>query len=40
MKLDKKNAEIDNVIDNILRLVSNNNVCMGGKLLIGTYDPT
>ena len=31
---------MDNVIDNIFRLVSNNNVCMGGKSSIGTCDPT
>ena len=39
MKLEK-NAEMDNVIDNIFRLLSNNNVCMGGKSSIGTCDPT
>ena len=31
---------MNNVIDNIFRKISNNNVCMGGKLLIGTCDPT
>ena len=39
-EIGQKNAELDNVIDNLSRLVSNNNVYMGGKLLIGTYDPT
>ena len=31
---------MDKGIDNLFRLVSNNNVCMGRKLLIGTCDPT
>ena len=39
IKLDKK-AKTDNGIDNIFRLVTNNNACMWGKQLIGTCNPT
>ena len=31
---------MDNIIDIFFRLVSNNKVCMGEKLLIGTCNPT
>ena len=31
---------MDKGIDNLFRLVSNNKVCVEGKSLIGTFDPT
>ena len=37
-EIGQNNDKIDNFIDNIFRLVSNNNVQMGGKLLIRTHD--
>ena len=34
----QKNTKVDNVIDNLFRLASNNNICMEEKLLIGIHN--
>ena len=38
-KIEQKNTEIDKVINNLFRLVYNNNACMGRKLLIRIHNP-